>query len=329
MAGVFHNDFYLQELVNKITKLKQGWILQGKALHKPVMVLALMDVMEHFPEKATPELIPVDADLNEIFNRIWVDLIPGQKVGSFFKPVFHLPHDGFWAVFKGSGLVADKEYSSIKGTMADGLWSRFGESYAALLNLPEVREIVRMAILDTYFPDTARLYWTQHGQAEFIAGEDRLPGVQEPLPNYVRKVQFVHFEGFIRHWKFRKKVLGVYDYTCCITGLRAQKGLVHPLVEACHIEGHARSGNNHPSNGLALSRNLHAAFDAGLISISDDYRVLVTNKPDFKESETLYSLKKLNGQKILLPNKEEYHPHKIYLQNHRVQWDFSKPLKYI
>jgi hypothetical protein len=55
MAGVFHNDFYLQELVNKITNLKRGGVAQGKALHKPVMILALMDVLE----KTSPEFIPV------------------------------------------------------------------------------------------------------------------------------------------------------------------------------------------------------------------------------------------------------------------------------
>lgn len=312
------NQYYLQNLVAHLTSLKQGGVAAGKALHKPVMLIALVDVLEYGNIEVTPEYIPIDGKLKNRFEEVWALLVPGLKPGNFFKPVFHLPNEGFWGVFTASNRPATKEYSSLKGVAEDGLWSRFHEDYAALIALPEVREIMRMIVLDTYFPKTEQRYWVNKGQAKLIAELQ----VEEPAPTYISKLEFVHFEGFVRHWKFRVNVLHVYDHTCCITGLRAQKGLLHPLVDACHIETHAKSGIDHPNNGLALCKNLHAAFDAGLISLSDDYRILVSNAVDFEESDTIYSLRRLSGQKILLPYNSDYHPKTLYLQKHRTRWDF-------
>jgi putative restriction endonuclease len=59
-------------------------------------------------------------------------------------------------------------------------------------------------------------------------------------------------------------------------------------------------------NGLALCPNLHTAFDVGLISLTDDYHVIVSNS--LQEAETDYGLKKLEGKKIRLPREERFWP---------------------
>ena len=309
---------HLQNFIAHLTSLKQGGVANGKALHKPVMLLALMDTLEHRQVDTTPEYIPVDDQLKMRFDDVWNLLIPGTRSGNFFKPVFHLPNEGFWSVFTATGQPATKEYSSLKGTAADGLWSRFQMEYSALLQSPEAREIVRMVILDTYFNSTKQRYCNVHGQAELIVEKESLLHVNEPTPKYIRRLQFVHFEGFVRHWKFRTNILQIYDHTCCISGLRAQKGALHPLVDACHIEDHARSGTDHLDNGLALCKNLHAAFDSGLISLTDDYRVLVHK--DLEESDSGYGLQRLLGQRIRLPLQQEHYPGKAYLAAHRERW---------
>jgi putative restriction endonuclease len=319
MLPTFLTDTLLQNLVTRLTHLKQGGVAGGKALHKPVMLLALMDVLED-SGRAKPKFIPIDETLRNQFNETWGKLIPEAKTGDFFKPVFYLPNEGFWTVFTRSNRPANKPFSSLKGAAADGLWSRFSEEYTTLLTSPEVREIVRMVILDTYFPETKYHYWASYGQPELMAEKEALIHVEEPTPRYIRQMQFIHFEGFVRHWKFRENVLGLYDHTCCISGLRAQKEMWHPLVDACHIEDHAKSGIDHPSNGLALCKNLHAAFDSGLISLSDEYRVLVST--DFRESDSGYSLHRLAGQKIRLPDRADCCPDISYIRLHRDRWKF-------
>ncbi len=109
------------------------------------------------------------------------------------------------------------------------------------------------------------------------------------------------WEGFIREQKFTVHLLHLYNYTCCISGLRVEDAT---MVDACHIKPHHLCGINSLDNGLALCPNLHRAFDAGLISLSDDYHVLV--KKDLRESESAYGLKALAGRRILLPKEERF-----------------------
>lgn len=292
---------------------------EGKAFHKPVLLLALMNVLED-NGRATPAFIPIDEIVYNQFREIWRKLIPTTSTGDFFRPVFHLPNDGFWSVFTNTGQPISKKYTSLRGAITDGLWGCFQEEYTALLSSLELREIVRMIILDTYFPDTKHRYWVSYGQPELIAEKEALIRVEEPMPKYIRQTRFVQFEGFVRYWKFRENVLNLYEHTCCISGLRAQKEMWHPLVDACHIQNHAKSGIDHPSNGLALCKNLHAAFDSGLISLSDEFRILI-NK-DLMESDTIYSLRRLEGQQIRLPIRSDFHPNLSYIRSHRAQWRF-------
>ncbi len=309
----------LQSLTTRLTQLRLGGVSTGKAPHKPILLLALMQVLED-NGAARPDHIPINAALADQFQSIWRLLLPDTAVGDFFMPVFYLPNEGFWKVWTQADAAPVKKYSSLTGAQAAGAWSCFAEPYQNLLAAPEVREIVRMVLLDTYFPQTKAYFYATYGQAELIAETDVLLQLEEPSPRYLRKLDFGLREGYVRHWKFRGNVLRLYDHTCCISGLRVENALLHPLVDACHIDPHVSSGIDHPGNGLALCKNLHAAFDAGLIALSNDYRVLVSSA--FEESTTAYSLRQLAGQRIRLPQAERYLPAVEYLKAHRKRWGF-------
>lgn len=81
------------------------------------------------------------------------------------------------------------------------------------------------------------------------------------------------------------------------------------MIDACHIVPFAKSYDDTISNGIALCPNLHRAFDRGLISIDNNYKVIVSE--GFTEGEgTLYSIKQLAGSPILLPHETKFHPSK-------------------
>jgi HNH endonuclease len=69
---------------------------------------------------------------------------------------------------------------------------------------------------------------------------------------------------------FRSAVLAAYDLRCCITGLA-----VPELLNASHIIPWRVDHKNrtNPRNGLCLNATHDRAFDCGLITITDDYRV--------------------------------------------------------
>ena len=74
---------------------------------------------------------------------------------------------------------------------------------------------------------------------------------------------------------FRNSLLQNYHSTCCITGMQIPK-----LLIASHIKPWKASSaveKTAASNGLLLNAFHDRAFDQGLISIDDDYRIMVNH----------------------------------------------------
>lgn len=74
---------------------------------------------------------------------------------------------------------------------------------------------------------------------------------------------------------FRRAVLANYDEVCCVTGLAEPK-----LLVASHIIPWKNDiANRHnPANGLLLSATIDKAFDSGLITITPDGRIRVSQR---------------------------------------------------
>lgn len=101
---------------------------------------------------------------------------------------------------------------------------------------------------------------------------------------------------------------------CCITGLN-----IPQVNRASHIVAWADDASRRldPSNGLYLSATYDAAFDKNLISLDDDYRIILAK--DIKDHYTSDSVNeyfiKKEGQQISLPSR--YSPNQKYLAQHR------------
>ena len=75
---------------------------------------------------------------------------------------------------------------------------------------------------------------------------------------------------------FPKQVLSAYDYRCCVCGLKMYLNEKPFPMEAAHIRWKARGGECRVTNGLALCPTHHYAFDKGLWTLSDRYRVVLS-----------------------------------------------------
>lgn len=87
------------------------------------------------------------------------------------------------------------------------------------------------------------------------------------------------------------------------------------MIDACHIVPFSEGYDDTLSNGIALCPNLHRAFDRGLISISDDYKVII-NK-NFIENKSVYNISQFIGKTILLPTQIEHYPSLENFYQHR------------
>ncbi|WP_090972095.1 HNH endonuclease [Parapedobacter composti] len=90
----------------------------------------------------------------------------------------------------------------------------------------------------------------------------------------------------------------------------------HSFVDVGHIVPFSVSHDDRIGNGIALCPNMHRAFDCGLLSVDEDYRIIVS--PHFMEDETHdYSLRKLQGKRINGPQSAKYFPQSDKLTWHR------------
>lgn len=112
---------------------------------------------------------------------------------------------------------------------------------------------------------------------------------------------------------FRSAVLTSYNWTCCVTGLQGQA-----LLNASHIVPWAVDRRNrvNPSNGLCLNALHDRAFDRGLMTISEDYRVIFAEELKKNEHESLNALVlRYEGGKLAMP--ERFRPDQTLLKYHR------------
>lgn len=113
---------------------------------------------------------------------------------------------------------------------------------------------------------------------------------------------------------FRRKVRVAYDYRCAMSGLRLRNGGGRPEVNAAHIRPVERQGTDAVRNGLALSGTLHWMFDRGLLSVAEDWTILVSrNKVPGEVVDRLI----VPSGKLCLPSDERDWPHPANLKWHR------------
>lgn len=101
---------------------------------------------------------------------------------------------------------------------------------------------------------------------------------------------------------FRRTILATYQNRCCVTG-----NPVPDLLRASHIIPWSQLEELRlkPTNGPCLSATFDAAFDRGLISFDDDYRLLIGSRiSEFLPNEELEkTLTSREGQPLTLPEK--------------------------
>lgn len=117
-------------------------------------------------------------------------------------------------------------------------------------------------------------------------------------------------ENLFNAQSFRDFVMVGYGNKCAVTG----KSIVWKKfinLEAAHIMPKSHNGTYMPNNGLALSRDIHWAFDKGFFTINDDYTIKV-----HEELMSTY-LGEFEGKKIYLPDNPFFIPNKESLKYHR------------
>ncbi len=112
---------------------------------------------------------------------------------------------------------------------------------------------------------------------------------------------------------FRQRILASYNGKCCITGLN-----IPSLLVASHIIPWAKNEMErlNPRNGLCLNSIHDKAFDRGLLTLTSDFKVKLSNELLTKKKDiSIQNLfLKYDNQPIILPDR--YSPNPDFLEWH-------------
>ncbi|WP_300578007.1 HNH endonuclease [Phenylobacterium sp.] len=175
--------------------------------------------------------------------------------------------------------------------------------------------IVAAGLAETLAPENARRLGLDDlavGLAEAASPfhhESAAPGLDQ-----MRRVEQMLVNRKIRDANFRLQICEAYDDRCAVTGLRIINGGGRSEVQAAHIWGVGQGGPDVVQNGIALSGTVHWLFDRHLISLTDDYRLLVSHNKVPTELRLLFE-RQLD--RIHLPKDERLWPHPEYVGRHR------------
>ena len=318
----------LQDYVQRLQGLQDG----RQTPHKPFLLLIIIEMLEsgelsenRIPFREIEERKPFFADLIAAFNR-------GNTTNwqpSIHNPFFHLKTNGFWHL---DPLELQSRPAATTPTDAylrnANATAKLDERLFLLFVMPEYREILRQTLICTYFSNIRHeiepvIEEHRTLSREHIAGDiegysqQLMQAVEHPF-SIQRNVASVQTEIPVRSAGFRRAIMHIYEYTCAVCELDIRASGGESVTDAAHIIPFSVSYNDDIRNGISLCKSHHWAFDTGLISLDDDYQVIVS--PSMSEQgPTEGVLTQLRDKRIWTPEDDQYHPDKGALEWHRMR----------
>jgi putative restriction endonuclease len=297
---------WLQKLqkLNPNVKLAKGPGAARFAPHKPLLLLALVDLAESSPSGGLGSHVPMSPALRLRFNESWAVVLARWGTKPDIRlPFHHLSTQGFWRPLRTDGTTSTDPDS----TAAIELHPEF----CALLSQPSFRELARQVLIQTWFPEPEQIgLYALLGLTSDGGLAARL--VEEQAATYVETG---------RDARFRVQVVTQYFYTCALTGYSLTTTSGSTMVVAAHIDDFASSRNNDPRNGLALTPDAHWTFDELLWTVDENLRVVVAMHAFTDWSPVGYSLSRLHGQPLHFHRQALLRPHDDYLARHRARFE--------
>lgn len=175
--------------------------------------------------------------------------------------------------------------------------------------------------------NAARLMWAEyHRDLERLAVESEMllraieGPVEEPESVVAELARTTESESTVSvrtmQSYFRRMILGAYEGRCCMTGLP-----VAELLVASHILPWAKFPQYRldRGNGLCLAAHFDRAFDRGLITFDESYRMVVGRHLRAHAANAVVASEFLarEGQPLLLT--EDVRPNAAFVTRHRIE----------
>ena len=305
-----HSEFKstLDEYVNRFRKLNVGIVHSIPRLHKPCLLLAVIELAEG--TGLLENKIYYGPSLIERFARYIKVAQPKVSLSKICYPIIYLRSDGFWHLHPKPGRenqfhkdqIGGHEIRFLKENVA---FASLDEDLHKLLLDAQSREKLRNVLIDEWFQDCHEDIHksVRHAQEEFEYEQQlkKAPHIGKEAKEEIRKPVF------------RRLVLNAYDHSCAATGLRFPMLDGTSLLEAAHIKPFSESQDDRTVNGMALEPTFHRAMDQYLIAPGPDLIWHVSSALD-ERINGHQELAMLDGKNILIPSEKKNWPDESMLE---------------
>jgi len=296
----------LQKL-NPASNRKLGCGPERFAPHKPLLLLSIIDLVEHHLITA-PEVI-LSPTLRVRFQSFAPIVSPRWRTSrlDIRYPLYYLKTQGLWLPKDAQGRAARAPESVQSADLHPEFWTALQD--------PSFRRSARLILITTYFPALEQL-----ALAEAL-GLSTVDILQHRNSNS-EKTQAARQTG--RSARFRYEVLSGYSFTCALTGRSLTTASGSIMIEAAHIKPFRLTKDNDPTNGLALTPDAHWAFDEGLWSISyagysKEYRVRVATHSFVESGPGGKWLSEMHDRPLVFAQKTTLRPNPSACSDHQAQ----------
>lgn len=317
-----HSLTDIQIYLRAFSRLLRAPTKYGKAPHKIVMLLSVLQAVQNNDIKEN--CIGISPELVLLFRANWSKLVHTNHVNNFALPFWHLKSEGFWNPVPKYGfenILHLKESVSSLGVLNSVInYVKLDDPLFRIMKDAEGNKILQQFLMQQYFPEVTETYQAPMVEQKKLFNNLESKILNETPREYVAEIKELLLqkneeEIFLRGSLFKREVPKIYNYSCCISGMKIDSMYAISMVDACHIVPFSESYDDTITNGIALCPNLHRAFDRGLIAIDEKYRVMVS--PTFMEDNNTYSIRTFENKEISLPDKEDFYPSKINFEWHR------------
>ncbi len=306
------NDELAKKWLGKLTKLNAATgsgKCRGKAPHKPLLLLCLLDMAEAGELTGrtfmrTAGLVLRFKSYGALVSERWPTRLDLRM------PFFYLRTQGFWQAFTLEMTTAQAPES--------GFVNELHEEFFDLLGDADFRLKARLLLVSRYFEPRERVALLV-SLGLCVDREDK----SEPSMAALNKEAEEAARKKGRSARFAVQVVSRYKFTCAMTGLCCLTADGAAIVDAAHIEPFAESQNDDIENGLALCKNAHWMFDEGLWSVRSDGRVMLAPQRFTENGPEGLRLQPYAGRLLQFAAGVTLRPKAEYFVRHRIVHDFK------
>lgn len=238
------------------------WTRRGeRAPHKPLLLLYAIG---RWQRTGTSRVSFAEAE--EPLGELLSEFGPPRSTTPAY-PFHHLQSDGLWAVTTEDGSEPGAAVRRLRESGATGRLS--DELEAALDDDARLAVLIARALLDESWPPSL------HGEICAAVGLD-LESLEADAVH--ERVAELERHRRRRDPRFRHRILVAYEYRCAMCGYDGRLRSDTVGLDAAHVRWWAFDGPEDVTNGLSLCAFHHRLFDRGVLSLTAERTVTVSQE---------------------------------------------------